>query len=150
LIVHRLCRHDRTSLDGVGGLHADGRWHRLGSRIVYTAATVSLALVEVRVHLEMAPQGWVSLEIDLPDSLIQLLDLSSLPPGWSTDRVTTQSVGEAWLRNRQWAAFAVPSVIVPSEVNYLLNPLHPDSSRIKVRSVTPVPFDPRLFRGRSA
>lgn len=115
------------------------------SRIVYTSTTVSLALVEVRVHLEMAPRGWVSLEIDLPDSLIQSLDRSSLPPGLSTDRAITQSVGEAWLRNRLSAAFAVPSVIVPSEVNYLLNPLHPDSSQITVRSVTPFLFDPASF-----
>lgn len=150
MIVHRLCRHDRTGLDGAGGLHADGRWHRLGSRIVYTSATASLALVEVRVHLEMAPRGWVTLEIELADSLIQFLDPATLPTGWTEARDTTQAAGEAWLRDRQSAVLAVPSVVVPTEKNYLLNPIHPASRQITVRSVTPFPFDPRLFRGPSS
>lgn len=86
MIVFRLSRHDRTALDGTGGLYADGRWHRLGSRIVYAASTVSLALVEVRVHHQVAPLGWVSLEIDAASHLIEHLDLGTLPGGWQDDR----------------------------------------------------------------
>ena len=147
MTVFRLCRHDRTALDGTGGLYADGRWHRLGSRIVNAASTVSLALVEVRVHHQMAPLGWVSLEIDVPSHLIEHLDLAILPTGWQDDRNHTQTAGEEWLSGRRSAMLAVPSVIVPREKNYLINPLHPAAVQIRLVESTPFPFDPRLFRG---
>ena len=147
MTVFRLCRHDRTALDGTGGLYADGRWHRLGSRIVYAASTVSLALVEVRVHHQMAPLGWVSLEIDAPSHLIEHLDLAILPTGWQDDRNHTQTAGEEWLAGRRSAMLAVPSVIVPRAKNYLINPLHPAAVQIRLVESTPFSFDPRLFGG---
>jgi hypothetical protein len=39
-------------------------------------------------------------------------------------------------------------VIVPSEFNYVLNPVHPDFARIGVGKPLPFPFDPRLLAGR--
>jgi hypothetical protein len=37
-------------------------------------------------------------------------------------------------------------VIVPSEVNVLINPAHPDAARILVVGRNPFTLDPRLFR----
>ena len=148
--VFRLCRYDRTPLDGVGGLYADGRWHRIGSRIVYTAPTVSLGILESRVHHETAPRGWVIVEAIIPDNLVEALDPSVLPPNWLKDRSVTQEIGEKWLKASRSLALRVPSVIVPSEFNYLLNPQHPSMAHIQAKPSRPFEFDARLFRGPSS
>ncbi|MBI2497892.1 MAG: RES domain-containing protein, partial [Opitutae bacterium] len=41
-------------------------------------------------------------------------------------------------------ALRVPSVVVPGEFNYLLNPAHPDFKRVKIGKPEPFSFDPRL------
>jgi len=38
----------------------------------------------------------------------------------------------------------VPSVIVPNDFNYLLNPLHPKASQVKLVNQQPFSFDERL------
>jgi RES domain-containing protein len=41
---------------------------------------------------------------------------------------------------------AVPSAVIPQEMNYLLNPRHVNFKRIRVRNPEPFRFDPRLRR----
>jgi RES domain-containing protein len=38
----------------------------------------------------------------------------------------------------------VPSAILPATHNYLLNPLHPDASRLQIAESMPASFDRRL------
>jgi hypothetical protein len=40
----------------------------------------------------------------------------------------------------------VPSVLVPSESNFLLNPRHPEYTNLVIGEPLPFSFDPRLFR----
>jgi RES domain-containing protein len=40
----------------------------------------------------------------------------------------------------------VPSVVVPSEPNYLLNPAHPAFASLAIGAPVAFPFDPRLAR----
>jgi RES domain-containing protein len=54
-------------------------------------------------------------------------------------------IGDAWARAARTAALAVPSVVVPQETNYLLNPLHGAFSRIRVGKPLAFSFDPRLI-----
>ena len=54
--------------------------------------------------------------------------------------------GSAWLRRARTAVLEVPSVIVPSERNYLLNPRHPDFARLRIGRPTPFVFDPRMWK----
>lgn len=44
----------------------------------------------------------------------------------------------------------LPSVIVRTEPNYLLNPAHPGFQRIKAGKPTPFAFDPRLLESPRA
>ena len=39
----------------------------------------------------------------------------------------------------------VPSVVVPGDFNYLLNPAHAEFYKVKIKSVEPFNFDERLF-----
>jgi RES domain-containing protein len=84
---------------------------------------------------------------EIPDALpIETLGLATLPPDWSAalSPISTKDVGTAWLKSKRTAVLAVPSVLVPHERNYLLNPKHPDFALIKFRDTQPFIFDPRL------
>ena len=43
------------------------------------------------------------------------------------------------------SVLGVPSVVIPSELNFLLNPEHPDYSKIEIGTPKPVGWDPRLL-----
>lgn len=53
--------------------------------------------------------------------------------------------GSAWLRRSRSAVLEVPSAIVPSESNYLLNPNHPEFPLLRIGRARPFTFDPRMW-----
>jgi RES domain-containing protein len=58
--------------------------------------------------------------------------------------VSIQDQTPSLLQAARTAVLAVPSVIVPFEWNYLLNPLHPGFATIHIGSPQSYRFDPRL------
>lgn len=147
----RLCktRYLATAFTGEGARLAGGRWNSPGVAIVYTSASLSLATLEVLVHLEDPETfarlfSWVAVEI--PDGSVESLSISALPPNWSADEIPTATrvLGDAWARSRRGAVLAVPSVVTPGEWNYLLNPAHPDFAKIRIGQPQAFRPDPRL------
>ncbi len=140
-------RYLSTAWDGEGARRSGGRWNSAGTAVVYTSATLSLALVETLVHL---PSGvlpaFAAVRVQIDDSLITALEDSVLPRDWRNDPApaSTRSIGDAWVLSGTSAALRVPSVVVPMEFNYVLNPRHPDFARVVVGTPLPFPFDPRL------
>ncbi len=114
---------------------------------MYTSATLSLALVETLVHL---PSGvlpaFVAVPLEIDDALVTLLEDKDLPVDWRSDPapLSTRVVGDAWVRAGTSAALRVPSVVVPTEFSYVLNPGHPGFARVVIGTPMPFPFDPRL------
>ncbi|MEX1116444.1 MAG: RES family NAD+ phosphorylase [Akkermansiaceae bacterium] len=149
----RLCKtkHLSTAFTGEGARLNGGRWNSPGNSVIYTSSSLSLATLEVLVHLE-DPEvfarvfSWVSLEI--PDEAVETLDLGTLASGWDADEVrpASQTVGDRWLRSMRSAALAVPSVVTPGEWNYLLNPFHSHFSSVLIGPSQRFRPDPRLFR----
>ncbi len=137
----RICRRPFADLAGEGARRFGGRWNSPGRPLIYTAETAALAVLEVRVHLDLAwdvlPDDYVLATIDLPT--ITAEELVNLPP----DTIAT---GDAWLASQRSALLKVPSVIVPESFNILINPLHPDAARISIAAVRPFSFDERLWR----
>jgi hypothetical protein len=88
--------------------------------------------------------------IDIPDHLVLTLQTSGvkvlLPVGWDSQppRSFTQAIGDGSLLAKVSAALQVPSVIIPGEFNYLLNPEHAEFRLVKAESPTAFSFDPRL------
>jgi RES domain-containing protein len=149
--VWRLDRAGRNPLDGIGGLHAGGRWNPKGTPIVYTSAHLALAVLEKLVHVDpdLLPDNLVAFEIDVPDGhgRIEYLDPRQLPSDWreAPPPRSTQTIGAEWIRDRKRpGALAVPSVVVPREWNILLNPAHPHAAAWKVTAQEPFRFDSRL------
>ena len=133
----RICmtRHLSTALTGEGAGRYGGRWNSPGNPVIYTSSSLSLATLEVLVHLEDPDQlaagfSWIPLEI--PDHLIE--SFPELPTGWAEDEpaAASQSIGDAWLKTARSAVLSVPSVVTPVELNYLINPAHKRFSEIVV------------------
>jgi RES domain-containing protein len=149
--VWRICRerHAAETLAGRGGLVASGRWHTAGHPIVYTSSSLALAALEVLVHLDkdLLPPGLTQVEIDVPDDVeIRRIDADALPKDWRRypSPARLQRLGDEWLAAASTVVLRVPSALIPQEVNYLLNPQHPDLSAVMVASVSPFAYDARL------
>ena len=57
----------------------------------------------------------------------------------------TMQIGDEWVRAGKSVALAVPSVLSASEMNFLLNPKHPDFKKIKISQPVDYRFDSRLL-----
>ena len=140
-------RHLATAWDGEGARTSGGRWKSVGTAVVYTSATLSLALVETLVHV---PSGvlpaYTAVPIEFDDSLVAVVDTADLPPNWKDQPAPpeTRAIGDSWVGSSKSALLRVPSVVVPSEFNYVVNLRHPDFGRIRIGAPMPFPFDPRL------
>ena len=137
--------------DGEGARGAGGRWNHKGTALVYCAATASLCALEALAHSAMLPADMIVVQARIPNSLsIQTVDESDLPPNWSRPipPKKTQDLGTDWVKRAATAVLSVPSVIVPSERNYLLDPAHPDFARIRFLPPRPFRFDRRIKPAR--
>jgi RES domain-containing protein len=141
--------HAATAFSGDGAARVGGRWNSRGTRLVYASATQSLALLESLVHLNpMLVFAYVAIPADFPDSLVETIKAETLGGDWTHEPppASTKRIGDRWVRAARSAVLAVPSVIVPAETNYLLNPAHTDYRRIKLGPPLPFALDPRLIK----
>lgn len=144
---------DASSLfSGMGGLFYAARWNSVGTRMAYCAVNLAQAMLELYVHVQDAvpwPQ-WAYSTAEIPLECIETLAPEELAQGWDghPPGAWTRAYGDRWTLEGRSVALAVPSVIVPNGVNYLLNPLHPDFARVSLGEVRPFRFDARLERER--
>ena len=142
-------RYAASAFDGEGARRFGGRWSSKCVRVVYTAESVALAVLEVLVHLDssdvLTVYSLCSAEFD--DSLVERLDRSALPANWRDYPAPAelQRIGDEWVASGTSAVLEVPSVIVETESNYLLNPANPDFTSLKLEMPGPFEFDPRLL-----
>lgn len=143
-------KHAATAFSGDGARQVGGRWNSPGAPVVYVAGSASLAILEILVHLPYSElmKRYVVFEVTFDDALVRAVDAAGLPKNWREypPPAETQRIGDAWLAGAGSAILRVPSVIVPSEWNYLLNPAHGDFAKISIGPKQPVQFDPRLIK----
>lgn len=142
-------KHAAIALSGKGAAKTGGRWNSRGVAVVYTSCSKSLAALETLVHLNPPVMfRFVAIRIGFDDTLVETTPLKALPVDWRVEPPppTTKRLGDAWVRAGHSAILALPSVIIPGELNYLLNPAHPDFKEIVIGRRQPFTFDPRLLR----
>src|SRR5258708_4316802 len=110
----RLCREPFADLTGEGARLHGGRWNAPGLPLVYTASTAALALLELRVPLdlppELLPDDYVLVTIDLGDLAVE--DVAAMP-------AEPRAFGDAWVREQRTPVLRVPSAIVAENANLL-------------------------------
>lgn len=139
-------KHAATAFSGEGARLYGGRWNSAGVSLVYTSSTQALAALESLVHLNPPVIfRYAAIPLDFEDDLVE--KAVALPPGWagSPPPPTTRALGDLWAREARSAMLELPSAIIPTESNYLLNPAHPDFKKIVIGQPVPFSFDPRLL-----
>lgn len=151
LSVWRLvtARFAKSAFSGDGARLYGGRWNRKGVPLIYTAATQSLAMLEMLVQDEPLRARYVMIEARIPKGVkIDRVKPEDLPADWRSvaARDNLQTIGTEWARKRNGAVLAVPSAVIPDETNYLLNPLHADFRRIRIGKPQRFETDLRLIK----
>jgi RES domain-containing protein len=149
--VWRICSRGHRRFDGEGARLYGGRWNHVGTSVVYTTGSLSLAALELFVHVDinLIPFDLVAIQVDLPDKLaIETVDIKRLPKDWRSYPApeALKDIGTAWAPKTSTAILSVPSAVVPEERNYVLNPAHRDFKRIRIRTPLPFHFDPRMWK----
>ena len=147
--VWRITRsvHAANPLSGEGAARAGRRWNSPGVRIGSTSTSRPLAVLEMLVHVtrENVPEDVILIPIDVPAALID--ELEAPPKNWNALPWSDpgRHTGDKWAREKKSAALLVPSVVLPAERNLLINPLHPEFSKVKVHAPEIHAIDRRLL-----
>jgi RES domain-containing protein len=136
------------TLSGEGARLFGGRWNRRGTPCIYASENRSLAVLEysANITLDIIPRALSIVCIEIPSQHIRRLTVAQLPGNWRSTAVpmTTKHFGNKLLRESGVPAFAVPSVIIPDELNYVLNPLHTESIGFRIKDIRDFPYDIRV------
>lgn len=136
--------------DGEGAFRFGGRWNSRGTRVIYTAGTLSLAALEMLVHLnnEEILLSYSFAAATLDESLIlPIEEFQKLPKNWndSPPLMEIQQIGDEWVREQVSVVLKAPTSILPVEFNYLINVEHPEFSKVKLGKPQTFTFDERLY-----
>jgi RES domain-containing protein len=153
LTVWRLitARFADSAFSGEGARLYGGRWNLKGVPLVYTSGSQSLATLEMLVQDEPLRARYVMIPATLPNGMkIERIAPEQLLADWRSPdaRQGLRVIGTGWATRRSSAVLAVPSAVIPSETNYLLNPLHPSFTKIKIGKPQDFVTDLRLIRSQ--
>ncbi|WP_332683929.1 RES family NAD+ phosphorylase [Bosea sp. (in: a-proteobacteria)] len=136
----RVCRAAFADLGGEGARLHGGRWNSPRRALVYTAENPALAILEVRVHLDLEPDlipdDYVLVEIDLAGAICD--EVAALPED-------PRQIGDAWLAAARTPVLKVPSFIAPRSSNLLINPAHGGAAAVRLVGQQAFSFDRRLW-----
>ncbi len=125
----------------MGAYLAGGRWNTVGNYMLYTAASRSLAILEVLVHLSRnrPVDDYSLIVLYVPDTLfVESVNPTDLSSNWQEQYNQTQATGDQWLVGQQSLLLKAPSAIVKAEYNYLINPNHDSFQCVKVLDFEPL------------
>lgn len=133
-----------------GARRYGGRWNSPGTAVVYAADSVALAALEQLVHTRQPAhlRDFLLCTVDVPERLVMYLPRESTPGDWRSHPppTSTQRLGDEWVRSQSSLALGVPSVTIPQQSNFLVNPLHRGFADIGQKVIVePFAFDERLL-----
>ncbi len=137
-----------SDLTGEGARLYGGRWNNKMIGCIYTSENRALAVLEytVNVNIDDIPRSLSITTLEIPDKKIKLLKERELPGDWrnSPSPSTIKDYGSKLLLAASELVIRIPSVIIPAEFNYLINPMHIECKKIKVIDVIDFVFDIRI------
>lgn len=147
-LYHLGSKRYARQLTGDGARLFGGRWNQKGDACIYTSGTRSLCILEYLANVSMEDLP-TELEITvyiLPDGFCRIIDSNELPEDWNEipSPMSTKIFGSSLLADQSLVCFAVPSVIVPAELNYILNPAANNFKELTILSTEPFVVDSRI------
>lgn len=116
--------------------------------MLYTSESKEIALLENLVHIPpMLTPKLDILTIEIPDDSITRLEAKDLPSNWLQFPAPTilSELGQKWVNEGKYVGLMVPSCIIHSSFNIILNCSHKSySKQVKIIDQTEFYFDSRL------
>ena len=149
MIVYRIGRTKYANdLTGEGARLNGGRWNHRLSSCLYTSESRALAVLEytVNVNIDDIPRALSISTIQIPESSILELTIAALPGDWRAAPVpsSTKEFGTQLLKKGEFSVIKIPSAIIPEEYNFLLNPMHKESSTFSIINIEDFIYDVRI------
>lgn len=141
-------------LSGQGGSYRDGaRWNDAGHPVLYFGTSAAVAMLEMGNYIpnpRLVPKDYVLGIFEAASNAIDTVALDALPDDWDlhpTGRAT-QRIGTAFLEAGNDLILLVPSTAAAGiDQIAVVNPRHPDISKISLASTRGRIYNPRLFQG---
>lgn len=135
--------------DGEGAFRYGGRWNSPGRRVLYTSESLSLATLEIFVHLDedIITTDYSYAEVTFSEDLVVPLEnFAKLPEGWRDlpVRDDVRKIGDDWIASGASAVLEVPTAILPKGSNYIISLEHLDAESIGFGIAERFVFDERL------
>ncbi len=129
MIVYRIS-HERYA-QKLNSSGAANRWNRAFQYVIYCSESISLCALELLAHTGgIKPAGvFKVLEIEISESSsIDAISTDQLPEDWHmlSSYGYTQSIGANWYDDKPSLCLKVPSAIIQSEFNIIINSRHPE------------------------
>ncbi len=147
--IYRIGDGRRPLWDGTGAALVGGRWNSPGRPVIYGSLSYACAMLEILAHANIGriPATHRYVIANAPDGVaVERHGPDTLPDGWDSDNnALARHFGDRWLRESRSAILLVPSVVARLEWNALVNPAHPDATRLTLSHPENVVWDKRLF-----
>lgn len=149
MIVYRITASKHANdIHGTGAALYPGRWNKKGTPVLYTGESKEIALLETIVHTPamLIPELDI-LTIEIPDATITELLPSDLPANWANYPAPAilSEIGESWVMEGKTIALKIPSCIISTAFNYILNCNHIDYKKVRIIEQSKFPLDSRLL-----
>jgi len=143
-------RHAAAAFDGEGARLHGGRWNSPGTRVAYASDSIALAALEVLAHLQSTAvlQAYSLVSLSFPEKTVEALQATALPARWRRfpSPPENHAIGDQWVAEGRSLILRVPSVIIPTAANFLINPSHPDFGKLVIGRPERFAFDARLLK----
>jgi RES domain-containing protein len=149
MLLYRICSSKfANDLTGEGAKINGGRWNHPGTACIYSASTRALALLEYTAHakLHLIPRALSFTSFEVPDQSLQSFSIAQLPGNWKQfpHPKETRDFGTKFLTDNKFLVYRLPSVVIDDEMNFIINPSHPDIKLVKIKEVKDYVYDLRL------
>lgn len=149
MIVYRIGRTKfAKDLSGEGARLFGGRWNQKGTACLYTSQSRALAVLEytVNVNQDDIPRALSITTLQVPDDMFFRLSQEELPGDWaqSPAPTSTKKFGTVLLQQADHLTIGVPSAVLPTEYNYLINPIHPNIVGVSILDIQDFIYDIRI------
>jgi RES domain-containing protein len=147
MVVYRIVHKIYSKKLFAAGLK--GRWNGLGKKVIYAAESIPLAFLENMVRRQGIGfnNDFKIMVIEIPDKLsITEIDVSALAAGWRdfNDYSKCQPLGDKWYDAAETLVLKVPSAVLPTSFNYVINAAHSNFGVIKLVATTDLIPDERI------
>ena len=148
MIVYRLSHAKYASVLSSSG--AANRWNRAFHFVIYCSENISLCALELLAHTNGIRPAceFKIMGIEVNNSApFKTISIKDLPKNWHQLQSYgfTQNIGSEWYESKSSLLMKIPSAIIQSEFNYVINTHHPDfSDNVKLANTKDFFWDTRF------